>query len=87
LAYSIVLSKQAEKYINKQDKPSRERFAKELSDLAKDPIGSSKALVNTDPPIRSFRIGGWRLVLDIKEAEKIVMVVMVQPRGQVYDRI
>lgn len=89
LPYAIEVSKQAAKYINRLDRPSRERFLKQIKELAKDPLGNSKPLVNTDPPARSCRVGDWRIVLSILDGNEppVVLIDMVQPRGQVYSRL
>jgi mRNA interferase RelE/StbE len=85
--YKLQIGKQAEKYISKLDKPTRKRFANQLESLKADPMGNSKAIVNSDPPARSCRVGDWRIVFSLNEENRVVIVSMVLPRGQVYDRI
>jgi mRNA-degrading endonuclease RelE of RelBE toxin-antitoxin system len=84
--YILQVGKQAAKYIGKLDKPTRARFAAELEILRKDPIGNSKPLVN-NPPSRSCRVGGWRIILVVDEPTRTVVISIVMPRGQVYDRL
>lgn len=87
MAYRVEVSKQAQKYIEKLDKPSRDRFAEQMGEICKDPLGNSKPIVNSDPPVRSSRVGKWRIVIAINDAKQVVIIAMVQPRGQVYGRI
>ncbi len=87
MPYRIQVGSQAKKYLEKLDKPTRQRFADQLEALRTDPWGNSKHLVNMKPEARSCRVGGWRIVLAIHEADKVVVISMIQPRGQVYDRL
>lgn len=80
-----MVGKQAKKYIEKLDKPTRERFAKQFSEIEKDPINNSGAIVNSDPPLRSSRVGTWRIIFSINETDQILLITTVLPRGQVYD--
>jgi mRNA interferase RelE/StbE len=85
--YRIEVGSKARKYIEKLDKPNRKRFAEQLEDIKKDPAGNSKPIVNSDPPLRSSRVGGWRIVLSVDDVGKVVVITTVMPRGQVYDRV
>src|SRR5258708_4545024 len=85
--YFVQLGSQAKKYIQRLDKPSRNRFAEQLKEIEKDPLGSSGPLVNTKPPLRSTRVGGWRIIFSINEKDRTILISSVLPRGQSYDRI
>jgi mRNA-degrading endonuclease RelE of RelBE toxin-antitoxin system len=37
--------------------------------------------------LRKSRVGGWRIIYQVVEETKIVCVVMIERRGQVYKRI
>ena len=53
---NIQLSKPALKYINSQDKPTKQRLKQALEDLSKDtPIGDIAPLVN-NPPFFRLRV-------------------------------
>jgi mRNA interferase RelE/StbE len=84
--YALQVAKQAAKYIGKLDKPSRTRFAAALEILKIDPLGHSKPLTH-NPPSRSCRVGGWRIIFVVDEPARTVVISMVMPRGQVYDRL
>jgi mRNA interferase RelE/StbE len=84
--YRIQISSEAAKYIKKLDKPTRERIAAACKDLELDPLNNSGAIGNSDPPARSCRVGSYRMVIHINDAGLVVLVVLVNPRGQVYSR-
>ncbi len=87
MAYEIKIASDARKYLEKLDKPTRKRFSEQLADLRVDPWNNSKHLVNTKPEARSCRVGDWRIVLAIHEADQVVVISTIQPRGQVYKRL
>jgi len=83
--WRVFLSSEAEKVIRKADRPTQERLSRKIDDLAVDPFTSSKPLVNSD--MRSARVGGWRILLKLDHGEVVVLVLTIEPRGQVYRRL
>jgi mRNA-degrading endonuclease RelE of RelBE toxin-antitoxin system len=83
MAYGIQIAKQARKYIENLDRKQRERLTSELRELAKDPLLNSKPVMGS-PPKRTFRVGGLRVIFTI--VDRIIIVTMIRPRGEVYDR-
>ena len=47
------------------------------------PVGSRK-LTNVDPPAWRVRVGDYRIVYEIDDAQVVVVVVNAAPRGEVY---
>lgn len=84
MSYRIELATQPKKYLEKLDRAARDRFAVRLEDLKKDPFGISKPLVNHDA--RSCRVGDWRIIFRV-ELNEVLLVVKIQPRGDVYKNI
>lgn len=82
--YTIQVASDPAKYIRKLDKPTRQRFKKQLDELAADPLNNSKHLTNSKS--RSCRVGDYRMLLEIHEADRTVIVSAVGPRGQIYDK-
>jgi mRNA-degrading endonuclease RelE of RelBE toxin-antitoxin system len=37
--------------------------------------------------LRKSRVGSWRIIYEVHDEDRIVFVVMIEPRGQVYKRI
>ena len=81
------MSKKAEKYISKLGTPDRARFVSLFKEIAVDPLGQSDPLINSNPPARKSRVGGWRVIFIIDQANKVVFISDVGPRGQIYNRI
>jgi mRNA interferase RelE/StbE len=83
--YRIEVSSDPAKYIKKLDKPTRERIKKQLDELALDPMKNSKHLVNSAS--RSCRVGDFRILFEIIEAERIILISAIGPRGQIYEKL
>jgi mRNA-degrading endonuclease RelE of RelBE toxin-antitoxin system len=56
--------------------------------LAEDPFDQriSSPLTNQEG-LRKSRVGAWRIIFTVDEPERIVFIVMIERRGQVYQRI
>ena len=85
--YRIEVGSKAAKYISKLDKPTRERIKQAFDELSKDPINHSGEVVNSDPPARSCRVGGYRMIIYIDNKDHVVLISKAGPRGQIYDRV
>jgi mRNA interferase RelE/StbE len=85
--YDLKYSKQAIKYIKKQDKPTRKRIEIALFTLAEDPyhrgILDISSLQGVDSAFR-LRVGDFRIVYGISDKELFIYVVTVGSRGDVY---
>jgi len=87
LAYKIEVSKKAAKYIGRLGTPDRARFISLFKEIAVDPLGQSDPLVNSNPPARKSRVGGWRVIFIIDQPNQTVFISDVGPRGQIYNRV
>ena len=74
----VVKSKQVMKYIDKQDKPTKERLTNALNNL---PDGDVVPIVGLDNTFR-LRVGDFRAVF-VKEHD-IIKVTTINSRGQIY---
>ena len=74
----IFKSKQVMKYIDKQDKPTKERLTNALDNL---PNGDIVPIIGLDNTFR-LRIGNFRAIF-IKEND-IIKVTVIDSRGQIY---
>ncbi len=86
--YTIDLSSQASKDLDKLDRPTRQRVARRIDELGADPFDPriSQALTNI-ADLRKSRVGGWRIIFRVDRGELVVLVLMIARRGQVYQRI
>ncbi len=81
--YTVRIEKQALKYINKLDRPTARRIRDAIDSIAEDPkVGKPLSEHGSE---RSYRVGGYRILYDVYDNELIVVIVKVNPRGQVYD--
>ena len=76
------ISKNAFKYIEPLDKPTKARIKEKIRELCRFPfdIRISKPLVGSDR--RSARVGAYRILFIV--IERTLLVADVGPRGQVY---
>lgn len=78
--YNIVLTKKAEKFIEKQDKDTQKRIIKAISEL---PEGDVKKLKGMDEIYR-LRVGDFRILFEKNDKEVTIIVIDIGNRGQVY---
>jgi mRNA-degrading endonuclease RelE of RelBE toxin-antitoxin system len=83
--WSVRLSSEARKVFERADRPTKSRIVEKLKSVALDPFTASKPLVNSD--MRSARVGGLRILLKLDHGEVVVLVISIEPRGQVYRRL
>ncbi|MCT2536705.1 type II toxin-antitoxin system RelE/ParE family toxin [Aquibacillus koreensis] len=84
--YELLYSKQAVKYIKKQDKPTRKRIREALLTLAEDPyhrgILDISSLKGVDSAFR-LRVGDFRIIYEVKDKELIIYVISAGSRGDI----
>jgi mRNA interferase RelE/StbE len=88
LKYKIRLSNHAGKDLDRLGRDTRERILQKLVDIADaphDPRLSSPLTGKGN--LRKSRVGGWRIIFSVEDEIKVVAVVTIEPRGQVYRRI
>lgn len=85
MSYTVRLSDPAAKTLARIDKATQRRILARLHELAENPYDPriSKPLVGMDG-MRSSRVGAWRILYTVHEAEKVVYVVAIRPRGKAY---
>lgn len=80
--YEIVLSKRVEKYIDKLDSSIRERIILALEKLRIRPIAYLRRMVGEKS--YKFRVGDYRLIIDLEHDKLLVLVVDIGHRKNVY---
>ncbi|WP_404469496.1 type II toxin-antitoxin system RelE/ParE family toxin [Sutcliffiella horikoshii] len=85
--YELKYSKQAMKYIKKQDKPTKKRLEKALFTLAENPYQRDtldiSSLQGLDGAFR-LRIGDFRIIYEVVDNELIIYIIAVGSRGDIY---
>ena len=83
--YKILLNRQPTNYYKKCPAPIARRLNKCLTRLQENPFGpGTKKLEGELRDFRRIRAGGIRVVYRVDEAQKLVMVISILPRGDVY---
>jgi mRNA interferase RelE/StbE len=86
--YQVRPSRQAEKELERLDRITLKRIQTRIDELADNPLNPrlSKQL-EMDPEKRYSRVGNWRIIFAVNEAEKVLEVAAVQHRSKVYKKI
>ncbi len=86
MTYEIKFLKDAYKYLQKQDKVTRNRILDHLKILSEDPRHPEldiKRMQGVEDRFR-LRVGSYRVVYSIIDNELIVIVVKIGSRGDIY---
>ena len=83
MKYKIIYSRKAERFLEKLDKKEEIQLIKKIVQLSENPeLG--KPLSQNLKNYRSLRVGGFRVVYEIKKKEILVYVVKIDKRAVVY---
>lgn len=82
--YKINLSKQAYKYYSKMPLKIARQLKSCLEQIEADPFENSIALRGIFAGQRRFKSGKWRIVYSVDKFSKIVTVIAIKSRGDVY---
>jgi len=85
MSYSVSLSKEATKELDRLDRTTEQRLRNRLTQLAQDPHSArlSRELIMGQGE-RYSRVGDWRIVFKIDESQKVVDISAIQHRSRVY---
>lgn len=76
---------EAEKILDRLDRPTEQRVRARFVKLAVDPFDSRLSAPLADRPgIRKSRVGGWRVLFTVDREAKVIYILTVDTRGQVY---
>jgi mRNA-degrading endonuclease RelE of RelBE toxin-antitoxin system len=83
--YRIFVSHEAEKVLDRLDRPSERRLRARFVQLSDDPFDPRlSAPLAERAGVRKSRAGGWRILFMVDRDARVVNVVTVDTRGQVY---
>ena len=82
--YEIILSKRVEKFIEKLNPKDRERIILSLDKLRIRPDAYLKRLVGDKS--YKFRVGDYRLIVDLENDKLLVLVVDIGHRKNIYKK-
>lgn len=83
--YAISISREAEKVLDRMDRPTEQRIRARIVQLANDPFDPRlSAQLAERSGVRKSRVGGWRILFTVDRGEKVLYVATIDTRGQVY---
>jgi mRNA interferase RelE/StbE len=89
-SWRIVLAREAASTLRRLDRPQRIRVRDAMDRLSQDPRtpapGRDVRRLEGVPGLWRLRVGRWRVLFTVDDAERVVYVVAVRPRGQAYTR-
>jgi len=88
LAWTIELTRTAEKQLKKLDKKWQrdilDYLEKEIAPLS-DPKKRGKELVGDKAGFWRYRVGDYRIICDVREEQFVILAVTIGHRKEVYD--
>lgn len=86
MTYEVEFTTAAARQVKKLSRPARDRVLHAIEDLGEDPRPhGSKKLVGEQTAWR-IRVGDYRVIYDVFDAELVVTVVRAAHRREVYER-
>jgi len=83
--FKIILKKKAQKFLEKTDKPTKERLANAILDLKYAPLtGDVKKLSGKFLGISRLRIGDSRVLFTRNESTQKIIIYDINNRGDIY---
>jgi len=84
--FTVLFTRSAKKDIDKLDSITKKRLKKKLEIYSQDPLPYSKKLVNSKVGEYRWRIGNHRVVFDLDQDKKQIVVLRIRHRKEVYGR-
>ena len=84
MAYKLVYTKTAFHDIQKLDNVAKKKIKRKLEELSKNPITLSKKLINSSLGSYRFRVGSYRIILDIDRQN--IVILRVGHRREIYKK-
>lgn len=82
--YKVTFSKQSDKILRKMPRNLALTIAKKIKLLAMDPNSMRNVKKLTNHPGCRLRIGDWRVIYTVNEPERIIHIVKIRTRGEIY---
>lgn len=87
MGYDVVLTTTARRQLRKLDRPVAERIVDQLSELSGlgDPRSRGRALVGDRAGLWRYRVGEYRVLCEIRDAELLILALEIGHRSSIYD--
>ena len=88
MTYTYVTSGRVDRYVSRLEPRRQQEIALRLRDLCEDPYDQriSKALHGPLAGVRSSELGGLRILYEVDDTIRILDVIDIGPRGDIYKR-
>ena len=82
MTYRVVVANEAEKILDRLDRPTERRIRSRFVQLAEDPFDPRiSGPLSERPGIRKSLVGGWRILFAVDREAKALYVVTLDTRG------
>ena len=85
-AYAVSFSPKVDRQFDKLPLDAQKRIYARAMRLAADPRPSGCAKMEGEQNVYRVRVGDYRIIYEVRDAELLVLVVTVGPREHVYQR-
>ena len=86
--YGLRFAGKSRNHIRRLDQDTKRRILGRIEELRADPYSPAiSEPLTARPGLRKSRVGGWRIVYEPQREGQIIDVLVVQPRGQAYNRL
>ena len=88
MKYRVELSNRGTRDLDRLGRDVQQRMMRRLEQLAQDPHNARlSAPLTNQGGLRKSRVGGWRILFTVDDEKRLLQVVTIERRGQVYQRI
>ena len=82
--FEIEVSRAARRYLERLDKPTRQRIADAIDELGRNPYEGDVRRLEGDPHLFRKRVGDFRILYRVNRSRRFVHVEGIRPRGEAY---
>lgn len=85
MKYRVILSRRAEKELDRLDRATLQRLQARIDELACNPLSPHLSkLLAMGQGERSSRVGNWRIIFQVHEAAGTLEILSIYPRSKAY---
>jgi mRNA interferase RelE/StbE len=85
VTYRVGVAHEAERLLDRLDRPTERRIRTRIGQLAHDPFDPRLSAPLTERAgVRKSRVGGWRILFAVDRDAQIIHILTLDTRGQVY---
>jgi mRNA interferase RelE/StbE len=87
--FSLRLSRQAQRTLERLDVSARERLARTLDRLQRNPFDPALDIrpIKGEPGTLRLRVGDWRVIFEVDLVNRTIQVRLIGSRGDIYKKL